>query len=577
MSNKAVALLLLLALNTLGAHQAMATKVLILNSYHPQFAWTAENTRGIRETLAPRVEDENIHIEHMDTRRFIEDDKYLNKLIDLYRYKYQAFKPDLIISTDDFALDFLVEHRDEIFGDIPVVFNGVNFDPTAKLTGKNNFTGIREGDSVKQNLSLIKNIHGSALKEILVLGDQSQLSQQLIKQARDYKAAQQQDSPIIKIIDNFSLEKFLFDTHNFAENSAIFITAIHKDSLGRYFSYKADTPDLTRYSPVPVYGMWGIPLMGAGVVGGYMNDGYLHGKNTAKLAIKILSGTSANDIPIVERATYIAKFDARALERFSIEESALPEDRKIFFQKRNFLRENLSYILIAFSLLLVLMAIITYLSVQVRSREKAELELAQLNKDLEKKVEERTATLENANECLLDLTNKMEALANTDDLTMIPNRRHGKRVLDRLEYDAERNNFTIALIDIDHFKSINDQHGHDIGDQVLQKLCKAVSDLIRPGDTLCRWGGEEFLLALPQTSLEDAYHVVERIRKTIFITNFAPLERLTISIGIASRSQAKSLDQLIKLADQALYQAKESGRNRSESHSPDGLKGSEIS
>ena len=546
MSNKATTLLLVLAINLVSISLAAADKVLILNSYHPQYAWTEANTRGIRETLTPTVDDEDIHIEYMDTRRFIEDEKYLNKLVELYRYKYQTFKPELIISTDDFALDFLIDHRNEIFGNIPVVFNGINFDPTQKLAGQENYTGIREGDAVQQNLALIKNIHGTELEEILVLGDQSQLSQQLIEKARQFESEQKQNSVKIKIVDDFSFDRFLFDTHNFAKNNAIFITAIHKDSLGRYFSYDSDIPDLTRYSPVPVYGMWGTPLLGLGIVGGYMNDAYIHGKNTAKIALQVLSGTPIIDLPIIERARYIAKFDARLLERFDIDLSQLPKKRKVYYQRKNFIREHLNYILTALALLFLLIIIITYLSIQVRSRKHAEYKLAELNIDLEKKVEQRTQSLENTNESLMKMTHKMEELANTDDLTMIPNRRHGKRILDRLEYDAGKNNFSVALIDIDHFKNINDQHGHDAGDFILQKLCQSVSDLIRPGDTLCRWGGEEFLLALPQTSLDDAYHVVERIRKTIFITNFEPLERLTISIGIASRSQAKSLDQLIK-------------------------------
>jgi GGDEF domain-containing protein/ABC-type uncharacterized transport system substrate-binding protein len=491
---------LLLACLSINGH-CEATRILILNSYHPQYTWTAKNTRGILDTLLTKVDDENVHIEYMDSRRFTEDDTYLKKLITLYSYKYKTFKPQLIISTDDFALDFLLANRDRIFGQVPVIFNGVNFDVSEKLKGQVNYTGIMEGDAVVKNLDLIQAIHGDSLKEILVLGDKSKLSRQFINKVQQYKEAQSQSTPEIKIVDDFSFKKLLFDIHNNAKDSAIFVTAIHKDKEERYFSYESDIPDLANYSPVPIYGMWGTPLLGLGVVGGYMNNPYLHGKNTAEIALKVIAGTAVEELPQIRYAEYRPKFDANKLEQFSIAEDQLPADSEILFRKTSFLQEYRNYFLTALAILLALILTIAFLLAQARKRKKVEEQLAQLNRELEKKVELRTQSLEQSNQSLTQLTQRMEALANTDDLTMIPNRRHGKRVLDRLEYDADKEDFTLALIDIDHFKQINDQHGHDAGDSVLHQLCRAIESMIRPADTLCRWGGEEFLLILPGCTL----------------------------------------------------------------------------
>lgn len=549
---------------------AAGIKVLMLNSYHPQYQWTAENVRGVEETLKGVIEDENLFIEFMDSRRFIEDEDYLARLIALYRYKYQSLAPDIIISTDDFALEFLVKYRDQIFGYVPVVFNGVNKDPSLLLENMKGFTGIREGDAIAKNLQLIREIHNKTLEEIIVLGDYSSISQSLLSNARAEREKLKQQGIELSIRTDFSFESLLYDANQLDRSSAIFITAIHKDSNGRYFSYGTDIPDLVRYSKVPIYGMWGTPLMGLGVVGGYMNNPYLHGKTAALIAIRILNGEDIENIAVLPSANYLPAFDQRQLSRFSISESRLPADSTIHYKEMGILQRYWQIILSTFILISVLTGIIFYLSVQNRRRWQAESGLAELNRKLEDKVNERTRSLESSNRALMKLTHKMESLANTDDLTMIPNRRHGQKILSRLDNEKNDFSFCITLIDLDYFKDINDQYGHDIGDKVLQAVSNTIVNLIRPTDTLCRWGGEEFLLILPDTNSDEAYKAVERIRNTVAVTAVPPAEQVSISCGIASSKDATSNNHLIKLADNALYHAKNNGRNQSKLHQSSG-------
>jgi len=535
-------------------------KVLLLNSYHSQFQWTRDNIQGIEQVLNKQIAEEDLFIEFMDTRRFIDDPTHIKALASLYRNKYRQVRPNIIISTDDFALDFLLQYRDEIFPNVPVVFNGVNFDPTEKLKGRKDFIGILEGEAIAQNLTMIADIHKNNINEIIVLSDKSSLSELFSEKVREIQKTWQHNDIKITLHNDFSYESLLYQVNNLSKNKAYFITALHKDNQNRYFSYTHDIPILARYSKAPIYGMWGTPLMGIGIVGGFMNDPKVHGANAAQLALKILSGEPFNDSSIQKVAQFSPQFDARQLKKFSISQYKLPANSEINFIEVSLFEEYKTAVYTVILIILLLIMIIIVLSIQMRKRKLAEKKLAELNNALEDKIVQRTIALESSNRALLKLNSRMENLANTDDLTLIPNRRHGHRILDRLNY-IDGVDYSIALMDIDHFKKVNDLHGHELGDQVLQLISQTISQSIRPSDTICRWGGEEFLLIMPTTTIDNALHTCERVRQAIACTPMPPLEAITISIGISNKLQARSINELLRQADKALYKAKNQGRN----------------
>lgn len=543
-------------------------KVLLLNSYHSQYQWTQANIQGIQQVLSSKVADEDLYIEFMDSRRFIDDPAHLQALVDLYKYKYRYLKPDIIISTDDFALDFLIQYRAELFPDIPIVFNGINFDPSEKLKAFDDIVGIQEGEAIAENLDLIVQLHQSDLNEIIVLSDKSSLGILFSDKVLQLKKDWPYPNIELTLKDEFSFEELLFQMNNIETGKIYFLSALHKDSQDRYFSYSHDVPILSRYSKAPIYGMWGTPLMGLGILGGYMNNPLLHGQNTAKIALEVLSGKRTSAIKNNITAQFLPRFDNRQLEKYNISTDLLPSESEVNFKPKTFFSRYKSAILIITSIFITLFIIIILLSAQIRRRQFAEDQLALLNNELEDKIVQRTIALESSNRALLKLNSRMESLANTDDLTLIPNRRHGHRILDRLNYiDGEE--YSVALIDIDHFKNVNDQHGHDTGDQVLQFISHTISQFIRPGDTICRWGGEEFLLIMPSTQINQAFIASERIRNLIATTPIEPIENITISAGIAEKHPSDTISDLLRKADRGLYQAKNQGRNRCILWSPD--------
>jgi len=164
----------------------------------------------------------------------------------------------------------------------------------------------------------------------------------------------------------------------------------------------------------------------------------------------------------------------------------------------------------------------------------------------------------------VDLASTRERQAVTDDLTGLLNRRGIEPQIVREMHQAMRHAIplSIALFDIDHFKSVNDRHGHAAGDQVLRAVAGAITQSIRGGDLAARWGGEEFLLVLPHTSLEGARHAGDRIRVAVEALRVGDIPGVTISGGIACFESREDLSKVLARADANLYAAKAGGRNQ---------------
>ncbi|MCW8822378.1 MAG: diguanylate cyclase [Sulfurovum sp.] len=159
---------------------------------------------------------------------------------------------------------------------------------------------------------------------------------------------------------------------------------------------------------------------------------------------------------------------------------------------------------------------------------------------------------------------EIEHIASTDKLTGLHNR-HKFEELFILEAERSRRfvlPLSLILIDVDHFKSINDTYGHDIGDNVLKDLANAVQDNIRKLDIFARWGGEEFLILTPNTNHDNVQIVAEKLRVFIENHHFPKVKNLTVSLGISTLKETDTFTELFKRADQGLYYAKENGRNK---------------
>ena len=176
-----------------------------------------------------------------------------------------------------------------------------------------------------------------------------------------------------------------------------------------------------------------------------------------------------------------------------------------------------------------------------------------------------TATLAISYEFVQErLTAQLRELAERDRLTGLLNRRGMEKRLLELSNFLSRHDVvvTLALMDIDHFKLVNDQHGHDVGDSVLAEISGQLAAAFRSSDYVSRWGGEEFLIAMTRTGIDDASLVLDRFRAQIADSRCLSRTPVTMSIGSTEWRPGEELDTALKRADTALYKAKDSGRNR---------------
>ncbi|MEK9804473.1 MAG: diguanylate cyclase, partial [Curvibacter sp.] len=195
---------------------------------------------------------------------------------------------------------------------------------------------------------------------------------------------------------------------------------------------------------------------------------------------------------------------------------------------------------------------------QEAQREATEQRILQLNAELEGKVRQRTAELERANA-------ELRHLSRHDVLTGVANRMAANERLhgEYLRMRRTGSVYAVLMIDVDHFKRINDTHGHEAGDEVLRRVAKTLAANTRESDLLARFGGEEFILLLPDTGLEAAQTVAEKLRHAVASHPDRLAGPITVSIGLACATpQDADENAALKLADHRLYEAKAAGRNR---------------
>lgn len=171
--------------------------------------------------------------------------------------------------------------------------------------------------------------------------------------------------------------------------------------------------------------------------------------------------------------------------------------------------------------------------------------------------------LSEINSMLIHKNREYENRASFDSLTGLYNRyKFSELYVSTYRTMLQRENkLSLILLDIDHFKRINDTYGHNIGDSVLKRITQTLKENIRNIDIACRWGGEEFLLLLPTATLQSAISIANKIRENIHTIEIEPAGGVTISCGVSEVRIGEEMEEVVERADRALYLAKNSGRN----------------
>jgi len=363
------ALLLVCSTPAVHAHEVHYKHVLILHSYHPGLPWTDSITAGIETALNESAENLNIHIEYLDTRRY-QDPEYISLIYQsLLGCKLKGRPFDMVLLSDKKALNFALEHRQELFPDSPIVFCGIrNFHPDM-IAGTGNITGVGEALAFRETVDLALQFHpGTA--QIIVLGKTSNETDLGSYEALRSIAPEFENRARFIYWNDLPVQELTQRLNLLTRGSIVFINGSVSDRSGELLPFPADIRQLRKACRVPLYGFRDIYL-NHGIVGGKLVNPVSQGKLAADLALRILKGERAEDLPVKTTDGNEFMFDHRQLVQFDISPKQLPEHSQIINQPPalyTLTKKQLWIIIVIMTFLTIDMLFILY---QRRRTEKA--------------------------------------------------------------------------------------------------------------------------------------------------------------------------------------------------------------
>ncbi|MBM7555665.1 ABC transporter substrate binding protein [Halanaerobacter jeridensis] len=354
-------------------------RILLLHSYHQGMQWTQDIETGIKNTLDQKLSDYELYIEYMDTKRF-DYQVMAQELEKIYQQKYKKSPPDLIITSDDNALNFMLDYGANIFPYAPVIFCGVNNLNKNELDVQKNITGITEEASIKETIELMLNIHNE-LNKIVVINDDTPTGQ-ANREKLDQILPNFKEKLSFERWQEFSMKELQNKIRDLEEGTAVLLLSFNRDRLNQTYTYQETINKLAPYTHVPIYSVWDFYL-GQGIVGGKLISGERQGQIAAEITEDILQGYGRKITASTRYSTNQYMFDYQKLQEFNISQSELPKDSIIVNKPNSFYYKYKDEILIygglsalLISLVLAALLFMTIKSVKEKEAAKKEAEIA---------------------------------------------------------------------------------------------------------------------------------------------------------------------------------------------------------
>ena len=300
---------------------AKEPSVLVLHSYHYGFKWTDTIQKGIETVLSEGQDAEpEIFVEYMDTKRFPPESLF-PVLAAEYTEKYAGQSPKVVITSDDNAFRFMLQYGQEVFPGASVVFSGVNLFEDALITGRKEFTGVVEDYDLDGTLRIGLELFPRT-RNVAVITDATETGAINLSRFRSMEPDFEGKVNFINL-PALSAEELAENLERLPPDTIILNMGLFRDRKGRVFTIPQGTAFILEHTDNPVFSFWDFYL-GTGIVGGHLVSGDMQGREAAKMALAILSGTPASDIPVLRESPNEYMFDHAQLARFKIPESALP-------------------------------------------------------------------------------------------------------------------------------------------------------------------------------------------------------------------------------------------------------------
>ncbi|WP_462270420.1 hybrid sensor histidine kinase/response regulator [Desulfobacter sp.] len=347
-------------------------RILYLNSYNNGYAWSDNILEGIRSVLPVESQSLNFQMEYLDAKRY-ENEQMQTVLFNYFKAKFVREGFDVIITSDNNAMDFALKYRSRLFAGVPIVFCGVNNYTSSMIAGQPAITGIAETVAFKDNMEIIRRLHPNARK-MMIIGSNSVTSRAIINEIR--QTIEQE-----KIDYDFTF-KTGFQPQVLKTGTPEYLADLSRDTLlyivpggaeqgnGNLYSIQEIAAMICRSTNRPVYSSWEF-LMGTGIVGGKLASGLAQGKAAARLALRILDGEDPALIPVktAEGHTYI--FDHNVLKRLGTDSALLPAGSRIINEPYDFYQLNRGIFWLIISGLFVLACMVGLLGVSMAQKKRA--------------------------------------------------------------------------------------------------------------------------------------------------------------------------------------------------------------
>lgn len=365
---KFLILLVCLSFSVLNAKENK--DILLLQSYHKGYKWSDDISKVIEKNF---LEKENIFLStvYMDTKR-IDTKEYLEKFYQYYKERFSHNKFDVVMVADNSALEFVQEHYEELFLNVPIVFLGINNFNPSMIKGLHQASGVVENVDVEKNIDLILSLHPQ-LDKILIINERS-VTGDAMRKEMDIVFPKYANRIKIEHVDSMDMKEIEAKTKSLGQKSVILWVLLYKDKTGRFFTYKENLKQIRRISQAPIYGLWDFYL-DYGIVGGFLTSANSQAEAACKIVDQIFSGKMASMIPIVDKSPNRYIFDYHELKTYKINIPPTLNHYEIINKPFSLYDEYKSVIWLLISIASAVLMIVIFLMKNVRKRKHSEMAL----------------------------------------------------------------------------------------------------------------------------------------------------------------------------------------------------------